>query len=48
MQAQAAVVQAPVATPQGQRLAQASVPKGQSHSTSTAYMTKEVRLNIHA
>lgn len=46
MQAQAAVAQTPVATPQGLRLAQASVPKGQPHSTTTTYMNKEVR--IHA
>lgn len=43
MQAQAAVAQTSVATPQGLRLAQASVPKGQPHSTNTTYMNKEVR-----
>lgn len=51
MQAQAAVAQTSVATPQGPRLAQASVPKGQPHSTSNTYMNKEVRhlrLNIHS
>ncbi|KAJ8632270.1 hypothetical protein MRB53_025606 [Persea americana] len=43
-QAQAAVAQTSVATPQGLRLAQASVPKGQPHSTNTTYMNKEEEL----